>query len=424
MNTLQMYLEKRAKDEDGFEFSDPIKTGLKMTGAKVGMGVGTMVPIVAMHAGAPTPEREAMLQKLIDHAKENKLVDGISTSSKDLSAPSRIMESLRSHYNPGTKRIFSSRDPAVLAHELGHASQNMKAVIPMQMAGKWGIPLSLAYTLYSDDEEKSKKAAIAGTAIGAPLVATEAHASLAGSNLIKQLGGGRSIRPFTGVPSYAGFAALPLLAYYLKHGSKPKDTKENKEIKSGDVILPYPNAAKMGALSAGYEAAGMGTPPFGVRHPNMTHGLWGAAGAVGGAIPGGILGVLLAKNKGLGAGLGVNIGGLAGALGLPMLMNYRRNKAESAKVKEALGKHKPDKAKIRAALKALTKENGTGGFLLDQMNPGRATYYSAYERALKSLLNKGKLDASLSAEDMAKGFGGSALGTAIATGKQSLEKGR
>ena len=125
-----------------------------------------------------------------------------------------------SQYNPATAAISMAKGfnaPGVLAHELGHVNGG-KGLIAANMIGKNGIGLGTLASMLAKDEDKSKRNAWIGTAFGGAMLASEVDASRRGYRAIRSLGGGRgsALKSYIGVPTYAAFAATPMLSHLLK----------------------------------------------------------------------------------------------------------------------------------------------------------------------------------------------------------------
>jgi hypothetical protein len=123
-----------------------------------------------------------------------------------------------------TKAYRPLPDLGMLAHELGHSQQQLlwknKMLARAAIAGMKGAPAVAGLAAAAlDDEDKARLAVGAGTAAATPMLAAEVDASRRGYQALKNvkgLSGMQRLRPFAGVPTYAGVASIPLLAYLLK----------------------------------------------------------------------------------------------------------------------------------------------------------------------------------------------------------------
>ena len=105
-----------------------------------------------------------------------------------------------------------------MAHEIGHARQSPATL-------RWGMGpmglglLGMTASAFTDRKDRGQLYGLLGSAALSPLLAMELDASWKGSKLLKQHGQKgflRRLKPFVGVPSYAGITALPYLMYKWK----------------------------------------------------------------------------------------------------------------------------------------------------------------------------------------------------------------
>ncbi len=159
-----------------------------------------------------------------------------------------------SAYYPGYNTIVdSSRNTAILAHELSHASGFMtsktagkiyalSAGLSTGRSGGIGRHYAKALGAYgairgARGEDLSTAEKVALTAHSLPMLAEETYANLRAARTLKRIGGLRSIRK--GLPtllgsqlSYTGLAALPLMPHYIMQKgrhifNKIKDEENN-----------------------------------------------------------------------------------------------------------------------------------------------------------------------------------------------------
>lgn len=150
-------------------------------------------------------------------------------------------------YAPGHGVVVGSeyvKKPAVWAHELGHASMGKKLPLSAQLfMGKGSKYLggtgaaAGAYLAGNLPEEYSLPAALAGTALSAPMVGEELRASAVGSKYLTRAAKptkllskiGLRLSPFVGVPTYLAGASAPLAAYQIRKWlNKRHRTPKNK----------------------------------------------------------------------------------------------------------------------------------------------------------------------------------------------------
>jgi len=116
------------------------------------------------------------------------------------------------------------KDPAVLAHEAGHALgpqgvKNLKKAIPASLlygAGKSAVGLATLYALFSKDKAKSNRYNTLAAVASIPMLAEETRASVKGYKMLKKLKTMQKLRTFAGLPSYAAVVASPFLTTYIK----------------------------------------------------------------------------------------------------------------------------------------------------------------------------------------------------------------
>lgn len=125
-----------------------------------------------------------------------------------------------SAYSPMTEEIVlakGQKGPAILAHELGHA-RGGGALFLANVLGKAGLGTLPVLSLMSQDEDKGHKLALAGTAVGGGMLASELDASRRGYRMIRDLGGSRkaALKSFIGIPTYLAAGSIPLLAHHMK----------------------------------------------------------------------------------------------------------------------------------------------------------------------------------------------------------------
>lgn len=109
------------------------------------------------------------------------------------------------------------KNPAILAHEAGHAFGS-KPQLWASIAGKQIGALSVLPSLLTPNEETSRNIALGGTAAMVPTLYSEVDASIRGANLLKKLKvpfSGRA-KAFLGIPTYLAAASLPMLSHLTK----------------------------------------------------------------------------------------------------------------------------------------------------------------------------------------------------------------
>lgn len=121
-----------------------------------------------------------------------------------------ITENVRPYFKPG-----------VLAHEIGHTRDkflNTKAGRIGYGIGSLAPQAGTLGTAITKDQTRAKKYAVASTVASAPMLAAEIQASISGIKALRKGGikGLRSLTPAVGLPSYAGLAAGPAIAYQVK----------------------------------------------------------------------------------------------------------------------------------------------------------------------------------------------------------------
>ena len=193
-----------------------------------------------------TPSDPKQLTELLEQfpGTFRNIVTGAAPSANE----GRIARALRSahayHYRPTTNdiqipynaqgRSFSGTSPrsmverhrpsiSYLAHELAHSAQPALR----SKAGLIGLGMSKAVPALagieagaSPDERTARGAAVTGLVAGLPTLALEAHASTRAVQALRKLNTRvsllKQLRTFAGLPTYASWAATPLLIYALK----------------------------------------------------------------------------------------------------------------------------------------------------------------------------------------------------------------
>lgn len=109
---------------------------------------------------------------------------------------------------------------AMAAHEVGHHQGMTK--YPRLLNRFAGIPSSIGhsiaplYTSYTDDSTNGLISALAGTALTTPQLLSEFDASRRGGNIMKEITGKHSMKPYGGLPTYLLQASTPLLTHLGK----------------------------------------------------------------------------------------------------------------------------------------------------------------------------------------------------------------
>jgi len=119
-----------------------------------------------------------------------------------------------------------SKSDSVLAHEMGHALGG-KTLTRLNALGKKGILPSVLGAAFLKDDDNAKHAAMLGTGLMLPTLASEADASRRAFGLLREMGHGRirSAKPFAMLATYLATASLPgaTYAYRKMHGDFDKD---------------------------------------------------------------------------------------------------------------------------------------------------------------------------------------------------------
>lgn len=174
-------------------------------------------------------------------------------------------------YDPVNHRVqWHKRLPSegILAHELGHATQGMNLGNPLRKVLAMRLPMmagglgGVLGTLGTTDEDKARKIAILGTALGGGVVGNELHASYRGSKILHEAmkdfsGKDKSMHftpsfkrhaaalkknpsllrklwalksPWIGVPTYLAAATAPLQAHGLMKAFGGYDNKQPSRV--------------------------------------------------------------------------------------------------------------------------------------------------------------------------------------------------
>lgn len=129
------------------------------------------------------------------------------------------MTLLSSHYDPEAHAVNALRStPGVLAHELGHARQDLKKWEDLYHKLPKTAWLPSMIQAYSGDRTTSRVAGGAAAAAALPRWLIELDASWRGRNMLRGVGvrGLKSWSPFVGLSSYSGAVLAPLVIQALK----------------------------------------------------------------------------------------------------------------------------------------------------------------------------------------------------------------
>lgn len=152
----------------------------------------------------------------------------------------------KSNYNPKINQVnLFSPTEGITAHELGHAKQYSnpkyrKYMGKLAMGSRLlsGSGLGILAPILSDNEQDAKKSSAIASAVGAPVLAEEIHASFKGSQMLSKQKGFSKLtkakklihlmKPFAGLPSYVLATVAPYLVYkYMKKKGKYEGTYES-----------------------------------------------------------------------------------------------------------------------------------------------------------------------------------------------------
>lgn len=231
--------------------------GPALAGTPVSLGNKLYASTVVPTYGKPRGQKDhSLLRQLTQQAQS----EGLKV---------RNSSSVSSSFNPLTNTITLSNKgggPGTLAHELGHA-RGGSGLVAANLIGKKGIGLLPSLGLLSRDENVGHATALAGTALGGGLLASEIDASRRGYQAIRGLGGSRitALKAGIGLPTYAAFSAIPLIAHHLKERlggydksaaiAAPSVTNTTPFLLPGGPVDSAPVSPTGGAAALGVRAA-------------------------------------------------------------------------------------------------------------------------------------------------------------------------
>lgn len=112
-------------------------------------------------------------------------------------------------------QIAPQATPGIIAHELGHALQH-RAWWPIRTAANIAAGYTSLPILFSDDENKARRAANVTTGLGAVTLANELEASIRGARMMAKNKIPGRFKAFLGIPTYLLTALMPQIAYKTK----------------------------------------------------------------------------------------------------------------------------------------------------------------------------------------------------------------
>lgn len=220
------------------------------TGMGLGMGAG-MLSHVGMDAALDSRENMSAAQRAANEAISRKMIaehnqanDALKHySSKDVAmgrAPSNV-ETSAPHFDfRGPHIVADLKDPEIVAHELGHATasstlgKGLNYGLPLsRLVSGLGVPIGGIYG-YNQDPSEHNPYAVAGAsaAMQAPVLLSEAHASLEGLRKLHPHGYDKGTAASVLLPAfgtYLGGAAVGVGADVLGYesGRAIRDWKDN-----------------------------------------------------------------------------------------------------------------------------------------------------------------------------------------------------
>jgi len=196
---LNVLLTKRAQTVDE---QHPVRNALVPAFIAPLAAAPASIPIAMVNRAQQT-ERDQRIARILERLIRRK-------------AGVQVISGPGDEFNAAYKAILSStRNPSILAHEVGHVLQPSARYWPLVGALRNVSGIATVLPAFTGSRDQATQLAVLGSLLQLPILGQELSASMRGTQLLRRLGGS-PVRAFAGIPSYAAMAGLPWVAKAIR----------------------------------------------------------------------------------------------------------------------------------------------------------------------------------------------------------------